>query len=54
MTAAAILAVDGGNSKTDVAVVGGDGAVFSFGDAPNLGSLAGRSLSRPIVGMAAL
>jgi N-acetylglucosamine kinase-like BadF-type ATPase len=28
MTAATILAVDGGNSKTDVALVGGDGAVL--------------------------
>jgi N-acetylglucosamine kinase-like BadF-type ATPase len=28
MTPAAILAVDGGNSKTDVALVGGDGAVL--------------------------
>jgi N-acetylglucosamine kinase-like BadF-type ATPase len=28
MTRAAILAVDGGNSKTDVALVGGDGAVL--------------------------
>jgi uncharacterized protein DUF4185 len=34
-------------------VVGSDGAVFSFGDAKNFGSMAGRPLTQPVVGIAA-
>jgi N-acetylglucosamine kinase-like BadF-type ATPase len=45
MTAATILAVDGGNSKTDVALVGGDGAV--------LGAVRGPGASHHRFGVAA-
>ena len=34
-------------------VVSADGGIFSFGDAPFLGSMGGRRLNQPIVGMAA-
>ena len=30
-----------------------DGGIFAFGKAPYLGSMGGRSLARPVVGMAA-
>ena len=33
-------------------VVGADGGIFTFGDAPFYGSMGGRRLNRPIVGMA--
>jgi SpoIID/LytB domain protein len=33
-------------------VVGSDGSIFDFGDAPDLGSMAGQGLDAPIVGMA--
>src|SRR5271165_6439711 len=32
-------------------MVGSDGGIFSFGDAPYLGSMGGRRLTQPIVGM---
>ena len=33
-------------------LVGGDGGVFGFGDASFAGSMGGKSLNKPIVGMA--
>jgi hypothetical protein len=33
-------------------LVARDGGVFAFGDAPFLGSMGGRALNQPIVGMA--
>jgi hypothetical protein len=33
--------------------VASDGGIFSFGDAPFLGSMGGQALDQPIVGMAA-
>ena len=40
-------------SAHGVWVVGGDGGIFSFGDAPFFGSTGGMHLNQPIVGMAA-
>jgi ribosomal protein L24E len=34
-------------------MVASDGGIFSFGDAPFLGSMGGQALDQPIVGMAA-
>jgi hypothetical protein len=39
-------------SGEGVWMVGSDGGIFSFGDAPFFGSMGGRPLNRPIVGMA--
>jgi hypothetical protein len=35
-------------------LVASDGGIFSFGDAPYLGSTGGQTLNEPIVGMAGL
>jgi hypothetical protein len=44
---------DSGNGGGGLWLVGADGGVFSFGDAPFLGSLVGSRLAAPVVGMVA-
>jgi hypothetical protein len=45
--------VDGSTAGTGYWVLGKDGSVTAFGDAPALGSVAGMTLNRPVVGMGA-
>lgn len=47
-----IVAIISSRDGLGYMMVGADGSVYSFGDAPYLGSMAGVKLTRPIVGMA--